>query len=110
MPDTLQKLDHLTIYLRGFDRRRAAAAAFTFGLLRGGKCRPVRMAEDFVVRDVWPTLACPSLRELYGRKIDGENKPSHQLPDPSIAKPLSRVGFHRLWSLEEVAPMADCWW
>ena len=26
MPDTLQKLDYLTMHLRGFDRRGAAAA------------------------------------------------------------------------------------
>ncbi len=28
MPDTLQKLDYLTMHLRGFDRRGAAAARF----------------------------------------------------------------------------------
>jgi hypothetical protein len=70
----------------------------------------VRMAEGLVVRYVWPTLACPRLRELYRRKIPGDYKPYHQQSDGSTAKPLIGLDFHRLWLSKEVAPMADCWW
>ena len=53
MPDTLQKLDYLTMHLRGFDRRGAAAALHSAS------------ATGFTLSGVWKDSADFAVLVLY---------------------------------------------